>query len=87
MGVDITAANTALLRAVYQTDKLTAEQTDAPVSNHIETAKAVDKVVPKALLLATGQFSYKAATDALVANPVVRHTIEAYVKTGQTAAK
>jgi hypothetical protein len=72
-------ARIALLRSVYQTDNLTSEQLDAHISKHIEIAKSVEKVVPKALLLATGKFTYDAAAKALAEEPIVRTVIEKYV--------
>jgi hypothetical protein len=67
----------ALLRSVFQTDSLTEAQRNAPISECIEKAKAVDKVVPKALLMATGKFTYGEASDALARNPVVRGLLAA----------
>jgi N-acetylmuramic acid 6-phosphate (MurNAc-6-P) etherase len=79
MKVDQDRATEALLRSVYETDSLTEAQTTLPIRDHIETAKSVDKVVPKALFMATGQFSYKEATAALAENPVVRTAIRDFV--------
>lgn len=78
MGVDEAAAREALVKSVYATDSPTPAQATAPVSEHIEAAKAIDKVVPKALLLATGRFTVAEATAALAANPVVRAAIGEY---------
>ena len=79
MGVDQKTATESLIKATYETDNLTPEQQNAPIRDHIEAAKAVDKVVPKALLLATGQFTYQQATAALAANPIVRNAIGEFV--------
>lgn len=62
----------ALLRAVFETDNLTEAQREAPISVCIEHAKSVQKVVPKALLMATGQYSFAQAEAALRRNPIVR---------------
>jgi N-acetylmuramic acid 6-phosphate (MurNAc-6-P) etherase len=70
----------ALLKAIFQTDELTDAQREAPVSLCIETAKTAEKVVPTALLLATGRFTYKEARAALARNPIVRSVISEYVK-------
>lgn len=80
MGVGHEEATMALLRSVYETDSLTEAQRQAPISEAIETSKNVDKVVPKALLLATGRFTYAEATQALARNPIVRAAIGEYVK-------
>jgi N-acetylmuramic acid 6-phosphate (MurNAc-6-P) etherase len=78
--VDEETARMALLRSVYRADDLTTAQLDAPVSDHIEASKDVPKLVPTALLLATGKFTWQQATDALAADPVVRHAISSHVK-------
>lgn len=70
----------ALLRAVYRTDALTDSQRESPISECIETAKSVEKVVPKALLLATGKFTNATAAEALARNPVIRAVIEQHIK-------
>ncbi len=77
MGVDEATARTALLRSVYSTDgdaqgQLPESVTSQPISAHIEASKSVDKLVPRALLLATGKFTIATATEALKANPIVR---------------
>jgi N-acetylmuramic acid 6-phosphate (MurNAc-6-P) etherase len=77
MGVEEPAARLALLKSVYGCDGdenglLPEAVVDQPVSAHIEASKSVDKLVPRALLLATGQFTVATATEALKANPVVR---------------
>lgn len=80
MQVSSEEAREALLRSIYQTDRLTDSQREATIRDYIEQAKTVDKVVPKALLIATGKFSYGDATQALRKNPVVRSVLEQYVK-------
>ena len=80
MGVDEETARMALLRSVYQADQITDTQDNAPVSEHIEASKDVPRLVPVALLLATGKFTWQQASDALDADPVVRHAIADHVK-------
>lgn len=80
IGVDETTATHALIQSVYKTDAITDAQLDAPISDHIEASKEVPRLVPTALLLATGQFTWQQATDALDEDPVVRHAISSYVK-------
>jgi N-acetylmuramic acid 6-phosphate (MurNAc-6-P) etherase len=77
MGVDEPTARRALLRSVHGIDgdasgNLPAEIEALPVSAHIEASKSVEKLVPRALLLATGKFNIATATEALRANPIVR---------------
>lgn len=81
IGVSTEEATEALLRSVFETDTLTEAQRNAPISECIERAKPVDKVVPKALLLATGRFTLQQATATLSANPIVRAAIEEFVQT------
>jgi N-acetylmuramic acid 6-phosphate (MurNAc-6-P) etherase len=79
-GADEETARMALLRSVYRTDVVEKEKSNAPVSDHIEASKDVPKLVPTALLIATGKFTWQQAADALAADPVVRHAISAHVK-------
>ncbi len=55
IGVSAEEALEALLKSIFQTDELTEAEREAPISACIEAAKNVEKVVPKALLIATGQ--------------------------------
>lgn len=80
MNVSAEEALEALLKSIFQTDELTEAQRETSVSTCIELAKDVDKVVPKALLLATGHFTYAQATEALARNPIVRSVISEYIK-------
>lgn len=80
MGVSPEEATTALIRSVYQTDNLSEDQANAPISNHIEESKKVDKVVPKALLLSTGKFTCAQASEALQANPIIRSVVSLYAR-------
>lgn len=79
MGVGESEATTAVLRAVFEKDELSAEDRATAIVDVIERAKSVVKVVPKALLLATGKFTYGGACKALDENPMVR-TVLASVK-------
>lgn len=72
MRVDHDRAVESLLCAVFETDSLTDAQRETPISECIERAKNVDKVVPKALLLASGRFTCAQAAKALERNPIVR---------------
>jgi len=80
IGVSAEEAHEALLKAVFQTDELTDAEREAPISACIEAARDVEKVVPKALLIATGRFTYQAATEALKRNPIVRSVISEFVR-------
>ena len=80
IGVEEEEATVALLKAVYETDDLSKDQLDGAIQDHIEASKKVDKVVPKALLLATKRFDYKQATESLKENPIVRNAISEFAK-------
>ena len=80
IAVDEKQATDALLRSIYETDTLANDHRDAAISACIERAKSVDKVVPKALLLATGRFTLAEATAALQRDPIVRTAIGQYVQ-------
>jgi N-acetylmuramic acid 6-phosphate (MurNAc-6-P) etherase len=80
------AAEVALLRAVYKRDDITLEPRhpllDAETSAHITVAipneedkKVQCRVLPIAILLATGKYSVASATRALDEEPVVRNLI------------
>jgi len=44
-------AQTALLRSIYEVDEVSPELASAPIAQHVEKAKAVQRVVPVAILL------------------------------------
>lgn len=69
----------ALLRSAFEVDALSESRREASISEVISAAKKVEKVVPKALLLATGRFTCAEATLALKRNPIVRAVIEKHV--------
>ena len=72
MKVDEASATEAVLHSIFETDTLTDDLRATPIVELIERAKSVDKVVPKALLIASGKFDYQGACKALAENPMVR---------------
>lgn len=80
MGVSEDVAHSALIKSIYQTDTITEAMEGASVRDHIEASKSVPKLVPIALLLATGKYNWKQATDALADEPIVRNIISKHVK-------
>ena len=80
MGVSPDDAREALLRSVFQVDALTDAHRSAAISECIERGKMAEKLVPKALLMATGKFSYAEATAVLAKDPIVRAAIGQFVK-------
>jgi N-acetylmuramic acid 6-phosphate (MurNAc-6-P) etherase len=75
MGVSESAARRAVLRSIYNTDALTRHVAQLPVSKHIDASTRQEKLVPKALLLATGRFNSREAAGALRKEPIVRNII------------
>jgi len=76
MGVKEEFARDCLLKSVYETDKLTENIIKAPISQHINAGSKKEKIVPRALLLATGSFDISSAIKAIKKEPVVRNIIE-----------
>ncbi|MBN1902752.1 hypothetical protein JW926_15610, partial [Candidatus Sumerlaeota bacterium] len=76
VGVDEETARLSILRSIYETDHPTKERLDAPISEHIAAGLWKDKMVPKAILMATGKFTYSEAEEALEKEPIVRAIIE-----------
>jgi len=79
MGVDEATAKESLLRSIFAQDRLSPEQRNAKVSTYVERATGARKIVPRALLLATGKFTIEQATQALNETPIVRVLIEKYI--------
>jgi N-acetylmuramic acid 6-phosphate (MurNAc-6-P) etherase len=76
MKVDEVTARDAVLKSIYATDKLTPKILNTPISAHINTATEKTKVVPRALLLATGKLNYAQADEAIKKEPIVRHIVQ-----------
>lgn len=70
----------SVMKSIYRTDTPTEEQCKAPVSAHINNATWKKKIVPKALLMATGKYNYEQACQALEETPIVRVLIEKITK-------
>ena len=80
MKVDEETAFLSVMKAIYRTDEPTEEQIHAPVSGHIAAAAWKKKIVPRALLIATGRYNYAEAGEALEKEPIVRVLIEKSAK-------
>lgn len=76
VGADEQTAFQSILRSIYQTDHPTEKQLGASISEHIKAGVWKKKMVPKALLMATGNFTYEEAEKALEKEPIVRSIIE-----------
>ncbi len=79
MGIDYETARQSVLRSIYQTDSPTEDILNMPVSKHIYNANGQEKVVPKALLIATGKFTYKEAEKELKKDPIVRNIVQDFI--------
>jgi len=75
MGVSEEVAKESVVRSIYETDQPTEEMRNAPISEYIRASTSREKVVPIALLLSTGRFSYLEAREALAKDPIVRNII------------
>ncbi len=78
MGVDEATAKESLVRSIFAEEKPTPEQRSAKVSTYVERATGAKKIVPRALLLATGKFTLEQAARALQETPIVRVLVEKY---------
>ncbi|MCX6999296.1 MAG: hypothetical protein NT106_03215 [Candidatus Sumerlaeota bacterium] len=74
--VDEEEAFKSLMKSIYKTDSPTEEQMKAPVSAHVNAATWKKKITPKALLIATGKFTYEQACAALEKEQIVRVLIQ-----------
>jgi len=83
--VDAAAAEDALLRAIHGIDEVDAETRAAPLSAHIAAATPADeasklvetRVLPTAILLATGRFDVAGARASLRRHRGVRDAVRA----------
>jgi len=75
-GSDEKTARLAMHQSVFGKDALTEEEEKAPPSVCIPLATWKDKIVPRAILLATGRFTVDSATEELKKEPIVRRVIE-----------
>lgn len=75
-GCDEGTARQALHKSVFGVDALSKEQDAALPPEVISRGTGVDKIVPRAILLATGRHTYAQATEELRKDPVVRRVIE-----------
>lgn len=75
IGCDAETAREALLRSIYETDVVLPEHRDARISQYVDISTPKQKIVPIALLLATGLFSYEMAKDALASDPIIRNIV------------
>ncbi|MGB9624318.1 MAG: hypothetical protein ACPMAQ_05595 [Phycisphaerae bacterium] len=75
-GVSAGQAKRCLLRAIFQTDRLTPAMLHATPARCVQAATNATKVVPKALVMAGGRVSYAEADRMIRKEPIVRAAIE-----------
>lgn len=75
-GSDEATARLAMHRSVFGKDKLTDEEIKAPPSVCIPLATWKDKIVPRAILMASGRFTFETAMKELRQEPIVRRLID-----------
>lgn len=75
-------AEAALLSSIYETDQLQPQHLQAPLSDHVAAATGKERIVPTAMLLATGRFSLQEARQALEKEPIVRQLLVSYIPQG-----
>ena len=71
-------ARVCLLRSIYRTDKLSPPLLKADVSDHVQKAGKVEKVIPLAFLLTKG-FMVDSGLKMLQDCPIVRQCIDKYI--------
>ena len=76
MHVDQATAFTALLKSIYRADSLEPAVIEAPVSSHIVEGTGRDRIIPVALLLATGRFDFQTARERVEKEHIVRNIIK-----------
>jgi N-acetylmuramic acid 6-phosphate (MurNAc-6-P) etherase len=77
MKVDTETATKAIYSSLYDDDHVDVEKMRSiPVSDHIAVAIKKEKVVPTAMLLASGKFSVKEAKEKLQEVPIIRNAIK-----------
>lgn len=76
MGVSAEQAKRCLVRAIFQTDRLTPAMLNAKPSRYVEAAMSVTKVVPKALVMAGGRVTHAEAEKMIHKEPIVRAAVE-----------
>lgn len=74
--VDETTARVSIVQAINGRDEIDLAQAEADDATILRLAGDRQRVVPTALLLATGRFTVKEAKEALGRDPVVRRVLE-----------
>ena len=75
MAVDCAAAEEALLKSIHRIDTVSEKIKTSPVSSHIQAATDRERIVPVALVLSTGRFTYEEARIRVDREHIVRNII------------
>lgn len=75
-GVSEEVAREAIIKSLFESDTLSSEMSNLPISQYVKIATPKNKVIPRALLLSTGRFTIKEADNTIAAEPRVRNIIE-----------
>lgn len=75
-GCDEPTARLAMHQSIFAKDDLGDDEKNAPPSVCIPIATWKDRIVPRAILLASGRFNVETATDMLRKEPIVRRLVE-----------
>ncbi len=69
-------AEEALLRTIYESDVISDRERNTPVSRHIIKATEREKIVPAALILASGNVTYAEALKKIQSEHIIRNIIK-----------
>ncbi|XP_077991685.1 glucokinase regulatory protein-like [Glandiceps talaboti] len=75
-------ARSALLKSIYSTDSVSDDQNSAVISQHIDKATSMNKVVPTALVLAVKKCSLQEARQVLQEATVVSKALQVTKESG-----
>ncbi|MBP7460195.1 MAG: hypothetical protein KBA26_02815, partial [Candidatus Delongbacteria bacterium] len=78
LGIQDHDAEINILRAIYQTDQVTDDILSAPISQHVSISIQQERIIPLALVLSSGDYSYQAAVEHLSHQPIIRSIIGQY---------
>lgn len=72
-------AKHCLLKSIYRTETLSLDVLQANITQHVQQASLVNRVVPLALLMSKDSFTLASALKALEDCPIVRQYIEEHI--------
>ncbi|MCD6384730.1 hypothetical protein J7M23_03035 [Candidatus Sumerlaeota bacterium] len=78
LGIDRKTAKRCVISAIYHQDNPPTTLMRRPISVHVNAATNQEKIVPLAILLGTGKFNVKRATEIIQRVPIIRTIVEKY---------